>query len=140
VQPPFTSGTKVNQAVVAFLDGRRLKGYIFNFSAIREVFRLFPSEKATHESGTDVLMKDLKAIFFVKDFSGDPAYKESPEHDAPQRGRKIEITFADGEKLTGITDAYNKQKLGFFVFPLDAGSNNVRIFVINRNVHDAQMH
>ena len=126
--------------MVAFLDGRRLKGYIFNFSAIRESFRLFPTEKATHESGTDVLMKDLKAIFFVKDFSGDPAFKELAEPDAPQRGRKIDITFADGEKLTGVTDAYNKQKLGFFVFPTDARSNNIRIFVINRNVRDAQMH
>jgi hypothetical protein len=139
VQPPLTSGTKVNQAVVAFLDGRRLKGFVFNFSAMREVFRLFPSEKATHESGTDVLMRDLKAIFFVKDFSGDPGYKEPPELDATQRGRKIEITFADGEKLIGVTDAYNKQKLGFFVFPTDARSNNVRIFVINKNVIDAQM-
>jgi len=125
--------------VVAFLDGRRLKGYIFNFSAIRESFRVFPTEKATHEAGTDVQMKDLKAIFFVRDFSGNLTYKESTEPEAPQRGRKIEIAFADGERLIGVTDAYNKQKLGFFVFPIDARSNNIRIFVINKNVRDVQI-
>lgn len=30
-----------NKAVVAFLDGRRLKGYIYNFSAQKDRFRLF---------------------------------------------------------------------------------------------------
>jgi len=139
MQTPLTSGAKGNQAVVAFLDGRRLKGYIFNFSAVRESFRLFPDEKAKQESGTDIQMKDLKAIFFVKDFTGDPSYKESADGVASRHGRKIEVTFADGEKLTGFCDAYNKQKLGFFLFPADSRSNNARVFAINRNVREVKM-
>jgi len=43
------------------------------------------------------------------------------------------VSFSDGEKLVGKTEGYNPQKLGFFVFPADPKSNNLRIFVITKN-------
>jgi hypothetical protein len=129
----------MNRAVVAFLDGRRLKGYVFNFSAMKESFRLFPDEMAQQKSGIDVLLADLKAVFFVKDFAGNSGYREAGPSDPPKHGRKIEIVFQDGEKLVGVADAYNPQKLGFFAFPIDASSNNARIFVVNKNVRQVKM-
>lgn len=128
------SSEKLNRVVVAFLDGRRLKGYVFNFSALKESFRLFPSEPEDQKSGSEVYMKDLKAVFFVKDLAGDPDYKETTGVDRVKHGRKIVVTFQDGEELSGATDAYNPQKLGFFMFPLDPNSNNLRIFAVNKNV------
>jgi Family of unknown function (DUF6982) len=136
---PSTPTNNMNRAVVAFLDGRRLKGYLFNFSALRESFHLFPDDRVQKEGGTDVQMKDLKAVFFVKDFKGNPENKEPASEISQQHGRKIEITFTDGEKLTGTTEGYNPQKLGFFVFPGDARSNNVRVFVVNKNVRQVKM-
>jgi len=136
--PPISAGN-MNRAVVAFLDGRRLKGFLFNFSALKETFRLFPDELGQQKSGTDVMIRDLKAIFFVKDFSGNPDYKETPDGNAPKHGRKIEVAFKDGEKLSGMTDAYNAQKLGFFIFPIDPRSNNLRIFIVNKNAHQVKM-
>ena len=136
--PPI-SADKMNRAVVAFLDGRRLKGYLFNFSALKESFRLFPNEPAGQQSGSDIFMKDLKAIFFVKDFAGNPDYNESPSGDGPKHGRKVVVTFKDGEQLSGATEAYNPQKLGFFMFPLRENSNNLRVFVINRNARQVKM-
>lgn len=129
----------MNRAVVAFLDGRRLKGYLFNFSALKESFRLFPDGPLGQQSGNDVLMKDLKAIFFVKDFVGNPDYTKMPDSDAPKRGRKVVVTFHDGEELSGTTEAYTSQKLGFFVFPHDESGNNLRVFVVNRNVRQVKM-
>jgi hypothetical protein len=38
------------------------------------------------------------------------------------------ISFTDGETLQGCTDAYNPKRPGFFLFPTDAKSNNLRIF------------
>jgi hypothetical protein len=136
--PPI-SADKMNRAVVAFLDGRRLKGYLFNFSALKESFRLFPNEPARQQSGSDIFMKDLKAIFFVKDFAGKPDYNETPSGDGPKHGRKVVVTFKDGEQLSGATEAYNSQKLGFFMFPLGENSNNLRVFIINRNVRQVKM-
>jgi hypothetical protein len=136
---PSTPVNKLNRAVVAFLDGRRLKGFLFNFSALRDSFHLFPDETVQKEGGTDVHMRDLKAVFFVKDFKGNPASQESASEGSQQHGRKIEITFIDGERLTGTTEGYNPQKLGFFVFPADASSNNMRVFIVNKNVLRVKM-
>ncbi|HET7106896.1 MAG TPA: hypothetical protein VFI38_08805 [Candidatus Acidoferrum sp.] len=136
--PPI-SVEKMNRAVVAYLDGRRLKGYLFNFSALKESFRLFSDGPGGQQSGTDVLMKDLKAIFFVKDFAGNPEYTNSSSVNAPKHGRKVVVTFRDGEEITGATEAYNPQKLGFFMFPHDENGNNLRVFVVNKNVRQVKL-
>lgn len=119
--------------MAAFLDGRRLKGYIYNFSAQKERFRLFPEESSRQTQGMDIEMKDLKALFFVKDFVGDREYRESATRELPKQGRKTEVTFSDGETLIGTTDAYNPKKLGFFVIPADLKCNNLRVFVLLKN-------
>lgn len=122
-----------NKAVVAFLDGRRLKGYIYNFSAQKDRFRLFLEQDTLQREGPDVEMKDLKAIFFAKDFVGNSEYTESQILTSQNGCRKAEVTFRDGEKLVGTTDAYNPQKIGFFLVPADPRSNNLRVFVITKN-------
>jgi hypothetical protein len=122
-----------NKAIVAFLDGRRLKGYIYNFSAQKDRFRLFLEQDTLQREGADVQIKDLKAIFFAKDFVGNSEYKESQTLTTQNGGRKAEVTFRDGEKLIGTTDAYNPQKIGFFLVPADPRSNNLRVFVITKN-------
>jgi hypothetical protein len=140
--PMVTSASAAGQAnkvVVAFLDGRRLKGYVFNFSALRELFRLFPEERSGHEEGKDVAMKDLKAVFFVKTFVGNPEYHESDSLDGLKHGRRVEVTFPDGEKIVGSTEGYNPQKLGFYVFPADPKSNNIRVFVVNKNTERVRL-
>ncbi len=84
--------------------------------------------------GEKVELAELKAVFFVKDYDGNKDYR-SPENIATpqQQGRKIEVVFKDGETLLGTTQGYNPTKLGFFMFPIDGGDNNMRVFVINRN-------
>jgi hypothetical protein len=71
----------------------------------------------------------LKALFFVRDFAGDPSLVEEKEFAAPANGRKIEVTFSDGETLVGTTLGYRGTGTGFFMFPADDRSNNIRIFV-----------
>jgi uncharacterized protein DUF6982 len=124
-----------NKAVVAFLDGRRLKGYIYNFSAQKDRFRLFFEQDIQQREAADVQMKDLKAIFFARDFAGNSEYQESQALTPQNQGRKAEVTFRDGEKLVGTTDAYNPQKIGFFIVPADPRSNNLRVFVITKNAN-----
>ena len=121
-----------NKAVVAFLDGRRLKGYVYNFSAQKDRFRLFLEKDTLQREGTDVLMKELKAIFFAKDFIGNSEYTESQVLTSQNGCRKAEVTFHDGEKIAGTTDAYNPQEIGFFLVPADPRSNNLRVFVITK--------
>lgn len=121
--------------VVAFLDGRRLKGSSLNFSALKESFDLFPGENPAQQRGIKVELKDVKAIFFVKDFSGNPKREESSAENMRGPGRGLEVTFGDGEKVVGATQGYNPQKIGFFLTPIDSASNNSRIFVVTKNAH-----
>ena len=122
-----------SKAVVAFLDGRRMKGYIYNFSAQNDHFRLFFEQDTAQGEGTEVQMKDLKAIFFARNFPRNREYTQSQELNLQNQSRKAEVTFRDGEKLVGATEAYDPQKIGFFLVPADPRSNNLRVFVITKN-------
>jgi hypothetical protein len=127
------------KVVVAYLDSRRLKGCTNDFSPARDHFFLFPDgvEPKPGDRGTTVRIAELKALFFVKDFAGDPAHTEVPGA-SPLPGKRIEVTFSDGEKLIGSSVAYNPRNQGFFMQPADPAGNNERIFVVNRNVKQAK--
>ena len=122
-----------NKAVVAFLDGRRMKGYIHDLSAQKDRFHLFSEPDAARGEGTEVYMKDLKAIFLARDLVGGSEYSESQEFNVQNQSRKAEVTFRDGEKLAGTSEGYNPQEYGFFLVPADPRSNHLRVFVITRN-------
>jgi Family of unknown function (DUF6982) len=128
----------VNKVVVAYLDGRRQRGCSYDFSPLKETFRVSADSDAMQTKSAEVSMKTLKAIFFVKDFRGNSRYRESKAIPPGKPGRKVEVTFADGEKVVGTTQAYNPAALGFFVYPADPKSNSLRIFVVNWNVRDVK--
>ena len=132
------STSSASKVVIACLDGQRLKGFVFNFSPLRDSFRLFPEPNARQDSGKDVQLRNLKAIFFVKDFGGNAERKDSHQLKDGAHGRKLEITFADGEMICGTTEAYNPKKTGFFMFPADPESNNSRIFIVNAGVRQVK--
>lgn len=124
------------KAVVRFSDGSVEKGFIRNFSPNKECFHLQPHEKSSGQDMRQIWVRDLKAIFFVKDFGGNSAYDERREFLAGEKtpGRKIEVLFRDGEKLVGTTLGYEPGRPGFFIHPVDDGSNNIRVFVVQSSV------
>ena len=134
VATPPRNTDKLIKVVIAYLDGRRVRGHVLDFSPLKPSFRLFPEENPLQNRGDEVSLKDLKAVFFVREFSGDKSHQESNTIDAASRGRKFEVVFRDHESLIGTTEAFNPQKLGFFLFPADTKSNNMRVFVVNQNV------
>ncbi|HWR16230.1 MAG TPA: hypothetical protein VN577_15485 [Terriglobales bacterium] len=81
-----------------------------------------------------VSLDSLKAIFFVKNFDGNPSYAETkffnPE---PQiEGLWVHVTFQDGEVTEGIV--HNGLSLlndsGFLMKPPDPQSNNQAVYVL----------
>ena len=66
----------------------------------------------------------------MRDFDGDPNYQESKVFGSRGQGRRIEVTFSDGEVILGTTLNYRADSQGFMVIPADAGANNTRIFVV----------
>src|SRR5690242_2094597 len=117
-----------NHVVARFLDGRIVKGTTQDFVPTRPMFHV------QHPGGTTVVpMRQLKAVFFVRDLAGDPTHKDLRGFlDGPgetTRGRKIAVRFKDNELVCGYSLSYSPDRPGFFVFPSDPGSNNLRIFV-----------
>jgi len=128
-----TSGS--GSAVVArFVDSRVLKGTTHDFSPHKPVFHLAVSDDPSARALT-VPVGALKALFFVRTYEGDPKHVENRDiANAKGQGRKILVTFADGELLCGFTTGYSKDKQGFFVIPVDPSSNNSRVFVVTTAV------
>ncbi len=124
------------KVVVRYADGRIIKGSTNDFFPNKPVFHLHPLEAEAADKGVEINVRELKAIFFVKDFTGNAAYNERRHFADGEKpsGRKIEVTFRDGELLVGATMGYDASRPGFFVVPTDPQSNNLRIFVVTAAV------
>jgi hypothetical protein len=122
----------VNKVIARFADGRMVKGTTADFSPTKDIFHLSPEAAAAEAKPLEVSTKDLKALFFVKDFTGDRKHIARNEFDPshPPAGRRIKVVFNDGEILLGTTTGYQPGRPGFFVVPADADSNAERCYVV----------
>jgi len=123
----------MNKVVARFADGRVLKGTTADFFAAKELFHLAVADAPAGTEPIEIRTADLKALFFVKDLMGNPGYVERKEFDPehPPAGRRIKVTFADGEVLVGTTTGYQPGRPGFFLEPVDPHANNERCYVIS---------
>jgi hypothetical protein len=123
------------KVVARYLTGKRVKGFSQDFFPNKDRFHVYPAAKPSGEA-FEVLVKELKAIFFVQDFAGNPLYNERKKYMEGEKpsGRKVEVTFMDGEVLVGTTLGYDPSRPGFFLFPADPKSNNIRVFAISTAV------
>ncbi|MEW6363574.1 MAG: hypothetical protein AB1714_02925 [Acidobacteriota bacterium] len=122
----------MNKIVARCQDGRRIKGDTNDFVPTKDRFHVTITDSAPSAKPLEVLMSDLKAVFFVKDFVGNRDYQAVKEFDAtkPPVGRKIRVVFKDGEVMIGTTQGYQPGRPGFFLVPADAKSNNERCFIV----------
>lgn len=120
--------------VVRYVDGRVLKGTTHDFAPLKSNFHLTDRDKPTARA-VDVSIGELKAVFFVRTYDGNSKHVETRDlAHAKGQGRKILVTFTDGEVLGGFTTGYSKDKQGFFVIPVDPNSNNSRVYVVTTAV------
>lgn len=130
--PLSTTWIKV---VARYTDGRVLKGHCRGFIASRGYLSVSPAPDAPASQVSTVLLRHLKAVFFVHDLEGLPA---GIEPTPAARGRDIVVTFMDGEVLSGTTLNYSADGCGFLVSPHEQRGNNLRIFVVHEAVRHVQ--
>lgn len=122
----------MNKVVARYVDGKILKGVTNDFNPAKDQFHITP--EGAPVSAAPVLIKrdDLKALFFVKNFAGNPQHHEKKDFDPAQRavGRKIRVVFQDGEILIGTTAGYQRGRPGFFLESVDDESNILRCYVV----------
>lgn len=122
-------GANHRKVVARYLDGRLVKGYTFDFGAAQSRFHVFAQPGPTGPS-TRILVQELKALFFVRDFAGDPAHQDARQVPPGDAGRHVEIRFRDGEVMVGTVDGSSTDDPGFFLVPADHESNNLRVYVV----------
>jgi hypothetical protein len=141
-ETPGSSTAKLSagwsMVVLRYLDGRSVRGFSNDFSSSRMQFHLWPSVTAPSSQQMIVPLSRLKAVFFVREFEGDPTYIEQQTFEVAPHGRKMEVTFLDGEAIIGSTLSYRPEGSGFFLCPADPRSNNLRIFVVCSSVRHAR--
>jgi hypothetical protein len=139
--------TEGQKAVVRFLDGTVLKGYLEGFKEDAAEITVRADGSATMHT---VSADKLKAIFFVKTFEGDRQYCEKKSYGIRKlRGRRTFVKFNDGEDMVGFLEGevpweksffLSRKKLqhlkGFYLLPADGSSNNNRVFVFTGAVRD----
>lgn len=123
---------ETNRVVARCIDGNLLTGTTIDFNPSQAKFHVTPFEGG---ETVEVRTNTLKALFFVKDLSGRQS-RAADRHgfEAPRntncQGKKIAVLFKDGELLCGYTLSYVPGKDGFFMFPADSNTNNLRVYVV----------
>jgi hypothetical protein len=122
----------MNKVVARFADGHIIKGKTADFFPGKDLFHMSVDNTPAGEKPVELCTKDLKALFFVKDFAGDPKHVDRNEFDpaAPMIGRRIKVVFKDGEVIVGTTTDYQPGPPGFLIIPADVNSNNNRCYVV----------
>lgn len=122
----------MNKVVARFADGSMVKGVTSDFFPTKDLFHVSEAMAPAGTKPLEINTKDLKALFFVKDFAGNREHVEGNKFDpaTPPAGRQIKVEFIDGEVLLGTTTGYQPGRPGFFIVPADSGSNIKRCYVV----------
>jgi hypothetical protein len=122
---------ETNRVVVHFTDGKILKGTTQDFFPNRPSFHLQPAQAGP---AVEIRCRLLKGVFFVKEYAGNSTRRDLRGFLAAAgetiHGKKIAVRFKDGELLCGYSLSYLPDREGFFMFPSDSASNNIRIYVL----------
>lgn len=117
---------EANKVVIHLKDGTVKKGNTSDF---------LPNKKSFHlnlvDGGVETIDVDtMKALFFVKDYEGNKDHKRDYSDVIAGGGKKVEVSFNDGETIIGYVLGYSPERQGFIMTPADVSGNNERIFVV----------
>ena len=124
-----TSQLELQKVILRRKDGVLVRCSTYShFSAAYRQMKVVTAEGKVES----VPLEDLKAIFFVKDFEGNPDYHATAAYvtGSPRAGRAVAVTFEDGETLRGKVLNLAEDRPGFFLFPADPNDNNHKVFVV----------
>ncbi len=119
-----------NRIVVRYVDGPLLRGYSNDFHPERAHLHLCPALHCAAADRLLVPLSRLKAVFFVKNLEGNKERVDDQTFDESPRGRKVRVTFRDGEVIVGSTLNYKPNAGGFFLRPANSQGNNTRIYIM----------
>ena len=145
----MTDSTMSEKVVIQLAD-RRIKGYLEtpDWNTIEELLshappgspETFRIRRLETDIVEEIPTRDIKAVFYVNSFDGDPEHKALNFHTrAPiVHGIWMRLQFRDGEIMEGIVHNSVRYLVdpGFFLVPTDPGSNNKLVYVVKNLLVD----
>ncbi len=117
-------------------DGRVLKGITTRNSLSLSAEGFSMDVVRGERKGTEVFVpfRDLKSVYHVRDFEGDPASKNGngagTHVESHMLGDRVSIRYADGETLEGfLTGKYRPESPRFSIVPGNGSCNNISVLV-----------
>jgi hypothetical protein len=128
------------KVVVRKLDKSLVRGYVDPRTYLSaDGVELLESEGRL----VNVPLDQIKGVFFVRDFGGNPQHTERKIfHSRPRlSGLWVRMIFKDSEVLEGLTpnNLLSLNPSGFYLTPPDVYSNNLRIFVPRSSLTEVEV-
>jgi len=126
----------LQKVVLRDLEGKTTFGFAYQTENFSEQIKIITRE------GKDqtVPLASLKAVFFVRDFKGDPQYEPVQFLSKAPVSEKlfVRVRLRDGEVLEGRVNNGLDLLLhpGFFLSPSDPEGNNLRVYIPKSAVAD----
>ena len=126
------------KVILRKLNGEVLKGYIEGTPDLLTADQL--TIASLTEETIQISKRDVKALFFVRKFSGDKEYSEVKFFESQPKidGLWVRLHFLDSESIEGIVANTIKFLVedGFYLKPPDPNSNNRLMFVVKSALVD----
>ncbi len=125
----MSDDSSLHKVIVRTRDGEVIPGFA-NQDRIKTTLKIITQQGKEQTFS----LNKLKAVFFVKDFQGNPEYDEIKFLNKQSVSSMIwvRVEFFDGEVLEG--KILNNMELisspGFFLSPSDQDTNNKRVYVV----------
>jgi hypothetical protein len=131
----YINDIELEKVIIQDKGGRIFEGYTDNFSPSIPCFHIFQRSDESTYTHTKVYFDGLKLIFFEHDHEDIP-FDNDDEHlpiNQISSGRKLEITFHDGEVIIGTWIDCSPNNHGFFLLT-DGNNITKRVFVCNASI------
>lgn len=131
------------KVVIHVCSGEVIKGYVDASEDVDPVtlfedsqdvsFQVITVRTVGTKTALEIPLGNIKAVFFVKSFRGEPSRKDLRFYsNGPEVGKIwAEIRFKDNEVLEGLIENSVSHLVGdgFVVRPTDIGSNNLLVYI-----------
>jgi PilZ domain len=125
-----------NQIMLRYTDGRLLKGFSRDRLLTNGHVEVWALPDAPQQARITVPVRHLKAVIFLGGSEGEAAH--APEQ-AGSGARPAAVTFLDDEVIVGTVLDYKPDGVGFFLSPLDAETQDVRLFIFSGAIRHVRL-
>lgn len=150
---PQTEGEEGWEKVVIHLKTEVVKGFLeaqrvdtldaFLLTATNEMPPFLRIRRLGVDAVEEIPTEQAKAVFYVKDFDGDPEHRDLNFYKGAAfvHGAWIRVEFLDGEVMEGIVHntIHFLVDPGFFIRPTDPKSNNRLVYVLKKWLRDCRV-